>query len=144
MEFDLTKPHCYWFNEISKIPHPSRHEKAISDYIVEFAKERGLAWKQDHVWNVIVEKPATPGYEDAEPIILQAHTDMVPAKVDGSDHNFETDPLKLYVDDEGWLHADGTTLGDDDGHGKDPGGGIIHLMHDLGDDPVKDIRGKLQ
>ncbi len=130
MEFDLTKPHCYWFNEISKIPHPSRHEKAISDFIVEFAKERGLAWKQDHVWNVIVEKPASAGYEDAEPIILQAHTDMVPAKVDGSDHNFETDPLKLYVDDEGWLHAEGTTLGDDDGHG------VAYMLAILDDDEL--------
>ena len=116
-EFDLSRPQNYWFNEISKIPHPSRHEKKISDFIVEFAKERGLDYKQDHVWNVIVEKPASPGYEDAPALILQAHIDMVPAKVAGSDHDFENDPLDLYVDEEGWLHARGTTLGGDDGHG---------------------------
>ncbi|MBQ1467128.1 MAG: beta-Ala-His dipeptidase [Solobacterium sp.] len=130
MEFDLTKPHCYWFNEISKIPHPSRQEKQISDFIVEFAKERGLYWKQDHVWNVIVEKPATPGYENAEPIILQAHIDMVPAKTEGSAHNFETDPLTLYVDEEGWLHAKDTTLGDDDGHG------VAYMLAILDDDEL--------
>ena len=66
---------------------------------------------------MIVEKEATPGYESAAPLILQAHIDMVPAKINGSNHIFETDPLKLYVDAEGWLHADGTTLGADDGVG---------------------------
>ena len=130
MEFDLSKPQCYWFNEISKIPHPSRHEKQISDFIVGFAKERGLYWKQDHVWNVIVEKPATPGYENAEPIILQAHIDMVPAKTEGSTHNFETDPLTLYVDEEGWLRAEGTTLGCDDGYG------VAYMLAILDDDTL--------
>ncbi len=128
--FDLSRPQNYWFNEISKIPHPSRHEKQLSDFIVEFAKERGLSWKQDHVWNVIVEKPASPGYEDAAPLILQAHIDMVPAKTDDSDHNFETDPLKLYVDEEGWLHATGTTLGSDDGHG------VAYMLAVLDDDEL--------
>ena len=116
-EFDLSRPQNFWFNEIAKIPHPSYHEKKISDFIVQFAKDRGLNWKQDHVWNVIVEKPASPGYEEAAPLILQAHIDMVPAKADGVIHNFETDPLDLYVDEDGWLHARGTTLGGDDGHG---------------------------
>ena len=71
--FDLSRPQNYWFNEISKIPHPSRHEKKLSDFIVEFAKKRGLKWKQDEVFNVIVEKPASKGYEDAPALILQAH-----------------------------------------------------------------------
>ena len=130
VEFDLSRPQNYWFNEIAKIPHPSRHEKKISDFIVEFAKERGLNWKQDAVWNVIVEKPASPGYENAAPLILQAHIDMVPAKVDGSTHDFETDPLDLYVDDEGWLHARGTTLGGDDGHG------VAYMLSILDDDEL--------
>jgi len=126
--FDLSRPQNYWFNEIAKIPHPSRHEKQISDFIVNFAKERGLKWKQDEVWNLIVEKPASAGYENAAPLILQAHIDMVPAKVEGSTHNFETDPLKLYVDEEGWLHAEGTTLGGDDGHG------VAYMLAILDDD----------
>ena len=131
-QFDLSRPQNYWFNEIAKIPHPSRHEKKISDFIVEFAKERGLEYKQDHVWNVIVEKPASPGYEDAPALILQAHIDMVPAKVDGSNHDFENDPLDLYVDEEGWLHARGTTLGGDDGHG------VAYMLSLLDDKDTKD------
>ena len=128
--FDLSRPQNFWFNEIAKIPHPSRHEKKISDFIVSFAEERGLKCKQDEVWNVIVEKPASPGYENAAPLILQAHIDMVPAKIEGSTHNFETDPLKLYVDGDGWLHATGTTLGGDDGHG------VAYMLAILDDDEL--------
>ncbi|MCR4855995.1 MAG: beta-Ala-His dipeptidase [Erysipelotrichaceae bacterium] len=128
--FDLSRPQNYWFNEISKIPHPSRHEKKLSDFIVEFAKKRGLKWKQDEVFNVIVEKPASKGYEDAPALILQAHIDMVPAKVEGSDHDFENDPLQLYVDEEGWLHAKDTTLGGDDGHG------VAYMLSILDDDNI--------
>ena len=117
MEFDLSKRHCYYFNEISKIPHGSRNEKALSDYIVSFAKEHGFAYQQDEVFNVLVDKPASPGYENCEPVILQAHIDMVNEKNKDSDHDFEKDPLDLYVDEEGWLHARGTTLGADDGSG---------------------------
>ena len=116
MEFDLNKKHCFYFNEISRIPRGSRNEKAVSDYIVAFAQERGLAWKQDEVWNVIVDKPATPGYENAPTLVLQAHTDMVNEKNKGVDHDFEKDPLDLYTED-GWLMARGTTLGADDGFG---------------------------
>ncbi len=117
MNFDLSKKHCYYFNEISKIPRGSRNEKGISDYIVNFAKEHGFTYKQDAVWNVIVNKPAAKGYEDAEPVILQAHIDMVCEKNKNVEHDFEKDPLELYVDEEGWLHAKGTTLGADDGQG---------------------------
>ena len=77
MDFDLNKRHCYYFNEISKIPRGSRNEKAISDYLVSFAKEQGLWYKQDDVYNVIIDKPASEGYENSAPIILQAHIDMV-------------------------------------------------------------------
>lgn len=116
MEFDLNKRHCYWFNEITKIPHGSRNEKAISDFVVAFAKEHGFAYHQDAVWNVTVDKPASKGYEDARPLLLQAHMDMVAEKTSDSDHDFLKDPLKLYVKD-GILHATDTTLGADDGTG---------------------------
>ena len=113
MEFDLTKRHCFYFNETTRIPHGSFNEKALSDYIVEFAKNNGLRYVQDASYNVVVYKEASAGYEDKEPLILQAHIDMVCEKNKDSSHNFETDPLDLYVED-GLLKARGTTLGADD------------------------------
>ena len=64
MEFDLRKPYCYYFNEICKIPHGSYHEKAISDYVVSFAKEHHLRYVQDAMWNVVIYKDASDGYYD--------------------------------------------------------------------------------
>ena len=113
---DLSKRYVYWFTEICKIPHGSCNEKALSDRIVQFAKDNNLPWKQDELWNVIIEKPATKGCENAEPMILQAHIDMVNEKTMDSTHDFEKDPLDLYVED-GWLYARDTTLGADDGKG---------------------------
>lgn len=130
MEFDLSKRYCYYFNELSKIPRGSRNEKAASDWVCEFAKAHGLAYKQDEVWNVIVDKPASPGYEGKPPIILQAHLDMVCEKNKGVEHDFEKDPLDLYVED-GWLKARGTTLGCDDGYG------VAYMMAILEDDTLK-------
>ena len=130
MDFDLSKRYCYYFNEIAKIPHGSRNEKAISDYIVNFAKEHGLSYKQDDTYNVIIEKKASSGYEDSVPILLQAHIDMVCEKNKTSNHNFETDPLELYVDEDGWLHAKGTTLGADDGKG------VAYMLAILEDDSL--------
>ena len=66
-----------FFEEMCAIPHGSRNTKAISDYCVAFAKERGLEYHQDESNNVIIIAPATPGYEDAEPVIIQGHLDMV-------------------------------------------------------------------
>ena len=117
MDFDLNKRICSYFRQISDIPRGSYHEKAVSDYIVSWAKDHGLSVKQDHVWNVIVEKPASVGRENAEPVILQAHLDMVCEKNKDTEHDFTKDPLDLYVDENGWLHAKGTTLGADDGMG---------------------------
>ena len=130
MEFDLNKRHCYYFNEISKIPRGSRNEKAISDYLVSFAKEHGLPYKQDEVWNVIIDKPASPGYEDSVPVIMQAHIDMVCEKNNDVEHDFEKDPLDLYVED-GWLKARGTTLGADDGYG------VAYMLAILENDELK-------
>ena len=117
MEFDLSKKYNYYFKQISDIPRGSRNEKAVSDYVVEFAKEHGYDYIQDEVYNVIINKPAAPGYENSEPIILQAHMDMVCEKNKDVEHDFEKDPLDLYVDEDGWLKARGTTLGADDGQG---------------------------
>ena len=130
MEFDLSKKQCFYFNAISQIPRGSRNEKAVSDYIVAFAKERGLEYKQDEVWNVIVDKPASPGSEDAPVLVLQAHTDMVNEKNKGVEHDFEKDPLDLYVDGD-LLKARGTTLGADDGYG------VAYMLAVLDDDELE-------
>ncbi|CUQ57205.1 MULTISPECIES: beta-Ala-His dipeptidase [Hungatella] len=113
MEFDITKPHCYYFNEMCKIPHGSKNEKMLSDWIVRFAVDHNLSYVQDEMGNVVIYKPASPGYETHPGVILQAHIDMVCVKVPESNHNFDTDPLELYVEDT-HLRARGTTLGADD------------------------------
>ena len=104
----------YYFEEICKRPHGSYHEKPLSDYIADFAKERGLRYRQYDNYNVIIYKDASSGYEDHEPIMLQGHIDMVCEKEPGSDHDFEKDPIDIYVED-GKIKARGTTLGGDDG-----------------------------
>ncbi len=103
-----------FFYAINQIPRPSYHEKAISDFLVNFAKERNLEVYQDEFYNVIINKPATPGYEDRPSVILQGHMDMVPEKAKDSTHNFETDPIEMVIED-GWIRANGTTLGADNG-----------------------------
>ena len=129
MEFDLNKRHCYWFNELCRIPHGSRNEKQLSDFIAAFAKERGLQYKQDEALNVIIDKEASAGYEDSEPLILQAHMDMVCEKNNDCEHDFLKDGLDLYVED-GLLKARGTTLGADDGHG------VAYMLAILEDDSL--------
>ena len=105
-----------FFEDICAIPHGSGNEKAIADYIEAFAKARGFDYSRDAVNNIFVKMPATKGREDEPAVMLQAHTDMVCEKNEGTVHDFLTDPLDLYVED-GWLHARGTTLGADDGIG---------------------------
>lgn len=106
----------YFFKEISKIPRETYHIEKISNYLVEFAKERGLEVYQDPSLNVMMRKKASIGYEDRKPIILQAHMDMVCQKVEGSFHDFQKDGVEI-INDNGFLMANGTTLGADDGIG---------------------------
>lgn len=104
----------YYFEEIANIPHGSRDTKRISDYLVDFGHRYHLETYQDEMNNVILIKEATAGYENAEPIIIQGHMDMVCEKEADSDINFETDPLSLYIDGD-FVKAEKTTLGGDDG-----------------------------
>lgn len=104
----------YYFEKLAAIPHGSRNTKAISDYLVNFAKEHNLEWYQDEWNNVIIIKEASVGYEASEPIIIQGHMDMVCEKEEGCLKDFEKEGLDLYVED-GFLKAKGTTLGGDDG-----------------------------
>lgn len=103
-----------FFEKIASIPHGSFNTKEISDYLVSFAKERGLEYFQDDANNVIINKPATPGYEKSEPIMIQGHIDMVCEQVPGSGIDMTKDALELYVDGD-MLRAKDTTLGGDDG-----------------------------
>ena len=104
----------HYFEDISAIPRGSGNEKAISDFLVAFARERGLDVYQDAVNNVIIKKPASAGAEAAPAVMLQGHIDMVCDKVAGVDHDFERDGIDLIVKD-GVLTANGTTLGADNG-----------------------------
>ncbi len=108
------KPVFHFFEQICAIPHTSRHEKALSDYCVEFAKERGLEYHQDEMGNVIVISPATPGYEQEPPLIVQGHLDMVGDQEEGCSLDLLKDGLRLRVNGD-FIEAEGTTLGGDDG-----------------------------
>ncbi len=109
-------PSMRYFAEISKIPRGSFTEEKIVDYIEAFAKERGLWYRRDAIHNIIIRKEASPGRESEPPLVLQAHTDMVWNKEPWSDHDFTKDPIE-FVETDGWLCANGTTLGADDGAG---------------------------
>ncbi len=112
------KPHGLWkhFAAICAIPHPSYHEEAIREYVKNFAKEKGIECVEDEAHNVILRKGATPGMEHCKGIILQAHLDMVPQKNSDKDFDFEKDGIEALIDG-GWVRANGTTLGADNGIG---------------------------
>lgn len=112
------KPTLLWkyFEEILKIPHCSGNEKALGDYIVSVAKQLNLEHIRDKTGNVIVSKKATPGYEEAEGVILQGHLDMVGEKNSDVTHDFTKDPINMVIKGE-WASAKGTTLGADNGIG---------------------------
>ena len=104
----------YYFEELTKIPRGSGNEKAVSDFLKNFALERNLEVIQDKFLNIIIKKPGAEGYENSAPIILQGHMDMVNEKNNDVLHDFDKDPLKLrLVGDD--LYATGTTLGADNG-----------------------------
>ena len=105
-----------WFDKICSIPHPSHHEQALADFIIQWAKQKQLWVEQDAVGNILIRKAATAGMEDHQPVALQAHLDMVPQANKNTAHNFLTDPIVPYVDGE-WVKATGTTLGADNGIG---------------------------
>ncbi|MFD3156006.1 aminoacyl-histidine dipeptidase [Haloimpatiens sp. FM7330] len=103
-----------YFEDLTRIPRGSGNEKAVSDYLVNFAKEHNLEVIQDEALNVIIRKKATKGYENAPKVVIQGHMDMVCAKEAGSKHDFEKDPINLKIDGD-FIRTEGTTLGADDG-----------------------------
>lgn len=119
----------HFFEELTQIPHESGNMAAVSGWVVDFAKERGLSYRQDDMGNVVIWKKASPGYEGHPAVILQGHLDMVCVKDPGVEHNFEKDPLRLKLDGD-WLKAEGTTLGGDDGIA------VAYMMALLDDDSI--------
>ncbi|MDR1006361.1 MAG: aminoacyl-histidine dipeptidase [Bacteroidales bacterium] len=117
-EISNLNPKLVWqhFDKICAIPHPSKHESALRDALIEFAKEQKLEHFVDTTGNLIIKKPATKGMENRKGVILQAHLDMVPQKNNDTKHDFEKDPILPYIDGE-WIRAKGTTLGADNGIG---------------------------
>ena len=105
-----------FFSEINNVPRPSGKSEKIIAYLKAFAIERGLEHEVDEAGNVIIRKPATPGMESKEGVILQSHTDMVCEKNKDLDFDFENQAIQTYIDGE-WMKAKGTTLGADDGIG---------------------------
>ena len=104
------------FKEISSVPRPSKDEGKILSWLKNFADEHGFEYKSDSVGNLLINVPASVGYESKEPICLQAHVDMVCEKTPDSDHDFNEDSLELR-EENGWLMATNTTLGADNGIG---------------------------
>lgn len=120
----------FYFEEICRIPHGSHNEERIANFIENFAKEKNLRYYRDHLNNIIIYKNPSQGYEDHEILMLQAHMDMVNEKNKDSDHDFDHDPLDLYLED-GFVSARETTLGADDGYG------IAYMLAILSDQNVK-------
>jgi dipeptidase D len=106
----------HFFNEICKIPRPSKKEGHIIAFLKDFAEKHHLQYDTDAAGNVLIRKPASKGYENRPSVILQSHMDMVCEKNSSVEHDFDKDPIQPYVDGE-WLKAQGTTLGADNGIG---------------------------
>lgn len=106
----------HYFNEICKVPRPSKREGKMVEYIKNFGESLHLETLVDEAGNVLIRKSATPGYEKAPWLLLQSHMDMVAEKNHDVKHDFDNDPIQPYIDGE-WVKARGTTLGADDGMG---------------------------
>jgi dipeptidase D len=113
-----SEPAPLWeqFLRITRIPRPSGEEAAIRDHVTALAESSGCAWRTDSRGNVVVQVPASSGRESEAPVIIQNHLDMVTVKTDDKQHDFHSDSLSLKVE-QGWLLADRTTLGADNGIG---------------------------
>jgi len=126
------EPALLWknFRELTLIPRPSKHEERVTKFLLEFGKQHADEAFQDKAGNVIMRKEATPGMENRKSIALQAHCDMVPQKRSDKTHDFLADPITTIVED-GYVRADGTTLGGDDGMG------VAAIMAVFEDDTLK-------
>ena len=121
-------PELLWrnFDDLTQIPRPTGHMERVQAFLLDFAKKVGVEAFVDPAGNVLMRKPATPGYENRKGVILQAHMDMVPQKSPESNHIFETDPIETHITDD-WVYANNTTLGADNGAGV---AAIMGIMED--------------
>ena len=112
------EPKLIWeqFDDITKVPRPSKKEGKIIEWLVAFAQKHGFDYQTDSTGNVVMRKAATPDFEDRPAVILQSHMDMVCEKNSNVEFDFENDPIETYIDGE-WVKAKGTTLGADCGIG---------------------------
>ncbi|RAK20596.1 dipeptidase D [Flavobacterium aquaticum] len=112
------EPKALWnkFADLNAVPRPSKKEERVIAFIMEFGQKLGLPTVKDHVGNVIIKKPATPGMENRKTIVMQSHLDMVHQKNNDTNFDFDTQGIEMYVDGD-WVRAKGTTLGADNGLG---------------------------
>jgi len=103
------------FSQISQVPRPSKKEEKIVAWLMNWARDNGLKAHTDEALNVLIEVPASSGYENSQTLVLQGHMDMVCEKAKGFSHDFNKDPIELIFTDDGWLTANQTTLGADNG-----------------------------
>jgi dipeptidase D len=125
-EIKNLEPKAIWdiFYELTQIPRPSKKEEKAVAFAKSFGEKLGLETIVDSVGNVIIKKPATPGFENRPGVILQGHLDIVPQKNSDTKHDFEKDPINAHIDGE-WVTAQGTTLGSDNGMGVAAGLAIL-------------------
>mgnify|MGYP001290760813 FL=1 len=121
MNKELSKlyPSPLWenFARICSIPHPSKHEAQIIEWLKKWAIDHKVDYVIDKTGNMIFRKPATRGMENRMPVILQGHIDMVPQANSDKKHDFTKDPIEPIIGQDGWIRANGTTLGADNGIG---------------------------
>lgn len=117
-EISKLEPHIVWenFDRITQVPRPSKREEKIIAFLVEFAGAHGLEYKKDKTGNIVIRRPAADSMSSRPTVVLQSHMDMVCEKNAGVDFDFGREPIRTYIK-EGWVCAEGTTLGADDGIG---------------------------
>lgn len=114
----VQEPKALWnnFADLNAVPRASKKEERVIAFIQKFGESLGLETKVDHIGNVIIKKPASPGMEDRKTVVMQSHLDMVHQKNNDTIFDFDTEGIKMIVDGD-WIKAEGTTLGADNGIG---------------------------
>jgi dipeptidase D len=126
------EPKIVWdhFSQLNAVPRPSKQEERVIQFMIDFGKNLGLETLKDKAGNVIIKKPATPGFENKKTVVLQSHLDMVHQKNEDTSFDFNTQGIDMYVDGD-WVKAKGTTLGADNGLG------VAAIMSILASDDIK-------
>jgi dipeptidase D len=114
------EPKSLWnhFADLNAVPRPSKKEERVIQFMMDFGKELGFETIKDAIGNVIIKKPASAGMEDKQTIILQSHLDMVHQKNGDTVFDFDTQGIEMLINED-WVHANGTTLGADNGIGSE-------------------------